>query len=226
MTSKSPGVGFVGDLEVLERVLHIAGLDAAFGHYLGVDREWLRLGPRLEHLRHPEDSAHTVGELFIVAGEDAVEERLRGGAFAAGIKEEPELGGGEEIARRGVGQNAELGFGLGLLVHAEEQVGELAAELDVAGVELEGVAEFGDERVALGKKLARHFGGAWFAAAGGGEQGGGGVFGAVERFPDAAEVDEDGAAVGQNAPCLFEVLGGERELVALLGAAWRARSAR
>ena len=57
-------------------------------------------GARLEHLRHAQDGADAVGELVIIAGEDAVEERLGGGPFAARIQEEAELGGGEQIGGR------------------------------------------------------------------------------------------------------------------------------
>ena len=76
------------------------------------------------------------------------------------------------------------------------------------GVERESAAELGDIGVAVGKQLAGRFGGTGFTAAGGGQGGGGGIFGAVESLPNAAEIDLDGAAVGEEAPGLFVVFGG------------------
>ena len=39
----------------------------------------------------------------------------------------------------------------------------------------------------------------------------------LSDFPDAAEIDQDGFAVGQQAPGCQIMVGGESELVALLG---------
>ena len=91
----------------------------------------LRRGARVEHLGHAEDGADAVGEVFVFAGEDAVEVGLGGGPLAAGPEEEAELGGGEEVVRGGRGCGT--AFGLGREVHAEEEVGELAAEFVFAG---------------------------------------------------------------------------------------------
>src|SRR5204863_1752736 len=118
-------------------------------------------------LGHAEDGADAVAEVVVPAGEDAVEEWLGGGALSAGIEEKGELGGGEEVGGGRAGEGAEFGFGFGLLLHAEEEVGELAAELDIGGIELEGMAKFGDEGVALGEQLAGELGGARLAPAGG-----------------------------------------------------------
>jgi len=106
------------DLEVLERVLHIAGLNAVLGHYFGVDRGRRRIRPVGEHLRQMQDSADAVGELGVFAGEDAFEQRHGGIVFAAGPEEEAKLSGGKQIVRRDSAERAELLFGAGLAVHA------------------------------------------------------------------------------------------------------------
>ena len=59
--------------------------DAAVRHDLGIDGGGLRFGARPEDLRHAENGADTVREVVIIGGEDAVEERLGGGPFAARI---------------------------------------------------------------------------------------------------------------------------------------------
>src|SRR2546422_4653241 len=45
---------------------------------------------------------------------------------------------------------------------------------------------------------------------------GGSVFDAAEGLPDAAQIHQHGAALREQAPGLFVVLGGENEIIALL----------
>ena len=120
------------------------------------------------------------------------------------------MGGGQQVVRGRFGDGAELLFGFGLAFHAEQQVGQFASQFDVGRVELEGGLKLGDERIAVGEKLAGELGGAGLAAAGGGQQRRGGLFGTAHGFPDAAEIDQHRAAVGEQAPGLFVMLGGER----------------
>ena len=173
--------------------------------------------PAGARLGEVEDGADAVGEGLVLAGEDAVEQGLGAGLIAARVEHEAELGGGEQVGGVGLGLDAKLLFGVGGLGHAEEEEAQLAAERAVDGVEFQGVAELGDVGVVLGEQLAGHVGGRRLTAAGGGQQGGVGVLIAKLGLPDAAEVEQHGAAVGQNEPGLFVMLGGERELIALLG---------
>ena len=106
------GVALVRDFEVLQRILHIAGLDAALRHDFGVDGCGRGGGARAQHLRHAQDGADAVGQVVILPGEHAVEQRRGGDLLAARVEQEAELGGGEQIFRRVLRQDAKLGFGL------------------------------------------------------------------------------------------------------------------
>ena len=137
--------------------------------------------------------------------------------LAARVEQEAQLGGGEQIVRRVLGEDAKLGFGLAFAAHAQEQVAQFAAQIVIGRVQRQRLAELVDERVARRQEFAGHLGGARFAPAGGGQQRGSGVVRAAHGQPDAAQVHQHGAAVGQQAPGAFEMRGGEREFVALLG---------
>ena len=151
-------------------------------------------------VRQLERGADAVGQIEISALEDALEQGQGGGAVVAGQIEKTELRGGEQVAGRTLGDDFELALGFLLLIHAEEQVGKLAVQLDVGGIELEGFAEFVDVGIAGGKQLAGGFGGARLATTRGGEKSGVGFFDFDLRFPDAAEIEQNGLAVGKEAP--------------------------
>ena len=210
------GVGLVRGLQVLQCVLHVPGLEGALGHHLGVDGGGRPGVARRHDLLHMEDRAHAVGQLLVGAGEDAIEQRLRGEAFAAGDPKKTELGRTKEVVGGVLDEDAEFDFGFGLEVHAEEEVGELAPELVVGRIECEGGAEFRDEGVAVGEKFTGELGGPGFAAAGRGEEGGVGLTGTALQFPDTAQIHQHRATVGQQPPGPFIVLGGQGEEVALL----------
>ena len=210
-------VVFVSHLQVFERILHIAGLDAAFGHDFGVDGIVRRLWAAAQHLRQVQDGAHAVGQVLVRSGQHAIEERPGSRVVAPRVEQEAELGGGEHVTGRGCGEGAEFLFGFGFAIHAQQQIAEFAAQFSIARIERERAVEFGNERVAIGQQFARLFGGARLAAAGSGQQGGNGVVDAAHGFPHAAQVHQHGAPVRQQAPGLFEMFGGERQFVALLG---------
>ena len=174
-------------------------------------------GARAHHLRDPQHGADAVGEIVVLAGEHAVEQRHGGEFLAARVEQEAQLGGGEQIVGRVLGEDAKLGFGLGFAAHAQQQVAQFAAQLVIGRVQRQRLAELADERVACGQEFAGHFGGARFAPVGGGQQRGGGVAGAPHGQPDAAQVHQHGAPVGEQAPGAFEMRGGERQFVALFG---------
>ena len=105
------------------------------------------------------------------------------------------MGGGEQIVGRVLGEDAELGLGLGWVGHAQQEVAEFAAEFVVGRVQREGAAEFGDEWIAGGEQLASHFGGARFTAAGGGQEGGGGLLVTALRFPYPPQIHQHTAPI-------------------------------
>ena len=129
------GIAFVSGFQVLERILHKPGLDAAFGHDSGVDGRGGAGGARVQHLREAKDGADAVGEIVVVAGEDAVEQGHGGDFLTTGVEQEAELGGGKEIAGGVLGEDTELGFGLALAAHAQEEVAQFAAQIVIGRVQ-------------------------------------------------------------------------------------------
>ena len=128
-------VALVGGFEVLERILHISGLDAALGHDPGVDGLGGGGGARAQHLRDPQDGADAVGEIVVLAGKHAVEQRHGGEFLAAGVEQEAQLGGGEQIVGRVLGEDAKLGFSLGFAAHAQQEIAQFAAQFVIGRVE-------------------------------------------------------------------------------------------
>jgi hypothetical protein len=168
-------------------------------------------------LGQAQDGAHAVGEILVGAFHDAFEQRHGLGGVAARQQEEAELRGGEVVGFGQGGELAEFLLGLGLAVHAQQEIGEIAAQVEVFGVELQGALELGDVGIAGGQQFAGGLGGARFASAGGGQQGGIGFFGAVQSLQDAAEIHQHGAAFGDQAPGFLVMFGGEFQFVALFG---------
>jgi hypothetical protein len=84
-----------------------------------------------------------------------------------------------------------------LAVHAQQEIGEIAAQIEIFGVELQRALEFGNVGITGGQQFTGGFSGARFASAGGGQEGGVGLFGAVQGLQDAAEVYQNGAAFGE-----------------------------
>ena len=135
------GVALVGHFEILQRILHISGLDAALGHDFGVDGLGGGGAARAQHLRQAQHGADAVGEIVVFGGEHAFEQRHGSELFAARVEQESQLGSGEQIAGRVLGEQAKLGFGLGFAAHAQEQVAQFAAQFMIARVQRQSQAE-------------------------------------------------------------------------------------
>jgi hypothetical protein len=102
-------------------------------------------------------------------------------------------------------------------LHAQQQVGEIAAQIGVLRVKLQGSAELGNIRIARRQQFPGSLRGARLASPGRGQQGGISVRRSVQGFPDAAQIHQHRAAVRQQAPRLFIMLRRQFQLVALLG---------
>ena len=107
-------VGLVGDAQVLQRVFHIAGLQAFLGQRFGLNR-YLRLRGVSVGRRSVwgsfERGADPVGEFAVIRLEHLVEQGLGADAFVAVQAQESELGGGEQIARARMVDDTELLLG-------------------------------------------------------------------------------------------------------------------
>ena len=86
-------------LEILERIFHVPGFDAAFGHYLGLDRSLLGRGiGRLRlctgGLRQLQGGADAVRQFEVIAFHDPLEKRHGVRAVVAVEIQKTELSGG------------------------------------------------------------------------------------------------------------------------------------
>ena len=80
-------VGFVGLVEILERILEVAGLNAAFGHLLRRPRA------RDADLRHAQHGPDPIGKFFIGALQDPIEQAAGPFDVVPGQAQETQLGG-------------------------------------------------------------------------------------------------------------------------------------
>ena len=146
--------------------------------------------------------------------------------LAARVEQEAELRGGEQIVR------ARSGSGCGTRLRPRPAGPCAAAGSPVRGAvrgwpdRAPAPGGIRDERVAGGQQFARHFGGARFAAAGGGQQRGTGVVGAAHGLPDAAQIHQHGAPVGQQPPGAFRNARRPAPVRRAVRPAWPARSGR
>jgi hypothetical protein len=111
----------------------------------------LRFGPGLQLLGKAKNGAHAVGQVVVAAGLHAVKQRLGGIVFAARVKQKAKLGRRQQIVGSLLHQDAELLLGRRLQFHAKQEIGQLAAEFQIALVQLERGLKFRDERVAVGQ---------------------------------------------------------------------------
>jgi hypothetical protein len=127
-------VAFMRHFQVLQRILHIPGFDAALRHDLGVDRRRRGSRSRAQHLRHPQDSANAVGKIVILPSQYTVKQRRGGDLLATGVQQKTQLRGGEQVFRRTAAQDAKLSFRLFSAAHAQEEVAQLPPQIVIVGV--------------------------------------------------------------------------------------------
>ena len=115
-------------VEILQRILQVACPYAPLGHGFRVHhRGTIGLpAPFPEHLRHPQHGPHAVGELFVVAPQDALEQGHGASPVAARQVEEAKLRRRKQVAFVHPRDGAELFLRFALPVHPQQQVGQLS----------------------------------------------------------------------------------------------------
>src|SRR5581483_12109139 len=164
-----------------------------------------------------ERAADAVGQFSIAAVEDLIEQWLCLVELLAVQKQEGKLRGSEQIAGRRRVQHLKLPLGFFALLQGEQLVGVLAPEFHVVGVQRQRALKFVRVRIAVREKLAGALGDTRRLASRSCEQQNSRVVFAAQHFRDAPQIEHQAALGRPQLPGLLIMLGGERELVALLG---------